>query len=135
MKNLKFKINFINHSKAKLSKKYFIEIANNFFKLKNISGIFELDLEIVDKDFIKKINKKYLKTNTVTDVLSFPIHDKNRLKKILTGSNNSPVLLGQIVICYPQAEIEAKEKKISLKSEIEFLFIHGMKHIIGIHHR
>ncbi|TSC96374.1 MAG: putative rRNA maturation factor, partial [Parcubacteria group bacterium Athens1014_10] len=41
----------------------------------------------------------------------------------------------EIIICYPQAKRQAKEKKHSIKKEIEILLIHGLLHLLGYDHQ
>lgn len=84
-------------------------------KLKRLQKLKEISVALVGDKEIKRLNKDYRKINRVTDVLSF--EDIN-----------------EIVICYPQAKRQAKEKKHSVKKEIEILLIHGLLHLAGYDH-
>jgi len=105
-----------NLVKAPLSsnriKKSILKFSN---KLKQLRKLKEISVALVGDKEIKKLNKNYRKINRVTDVLSF--EDIN-----------------EIVICYPQAKRQAKEKKHSVKKEIEILLIHGLLHLAGYDH-
>ena len=46
---------------------------------------------------IKKLNKKFRKKNKITDVLSFPFHEKITLYKLINNNNNN-IYLGDIII-------------------------------------
>ena len=75
---------------------------------------------------IKKLNYKFRKKNTHTDVLSFPSFVKNDLKKKL---KKKEVYLGDIIISYQY--IFPNKKNFIL----EMTFIHGFLHLIGFDHK
>lgn len=51
-----------------------------------------------------------------------------------TGEGKIPVLLGDVVISLDTAARQAKEKKWPVRSEILFLMIHGILHLLGYDH-
>lgn len=92
-----------------------------------ISGHTEIGILIVRPKYIQKLNKKFRSLDKPTDVLSFP--QKNLL------SNNVIRNLGDIVICPAIAQKNAHELNHTLEEEIIFLTQHGLRHLLGIHHR
>jgi len=78
-----------------------------------------LYINFIDSEKIKEINKKYLKHNYSTDVISFNY----------SGSNDE--LDGEIFISVEDAERFAKKYKVSLEYELNRLVIHGILHLIG----
>lgn len=68
---------------------------------------------------MKALNKKYRRKNKVTDVLSF------------SGDQN---FLGDVVLCAPQIQKQAKEHKLSEAEEFSYLLIHGLLHLLGYDH-
>jgi len=44
------------------------------------------------------------------------------------------VHLGEIIISYPQAKVQAKEHHHTLNKEIATLIVHGVLHILGYDH-
>jgi probable rRNA maturation factor len=42
--------------------------------------------------------------------------------------------LGDIVVSYPQAVREAGEENKMVDDVVEFLILHGLNHLLGIHH-
>ncbi len=91
-------------------KKFLEKIARKAFKILGIK-IPEISIVLVGDAEIRAINKKYRKTNRVTDVLAFDY--------------------GEIIICLPQAKRQAKQLGHSLKNELTILLIHGMLHLAG----
>lgn len=68
---------------------------------------------------IKGLNRKYLKKNKATDVLSFPGDDRE---------------LGEIIICPQQVKKNAKKYNLSFKKELAQVLIHGILHLLGYKH-
>lgn len=128
-------INLVNDTKEKIRQKSLVAFAEKILAKKQIFGIFEIDLSFVSSDKIKKINSQYLGKKFTTNVLSFPIYSKNRLISHAKKMVKTRLLLGQIIIAYDVAKKEAQETKVSINKYIEFLFLHGLKHLLGYHHK
>lgn len=93
-------------------------------KVKN--SIFSVIL--VDEDTIRKINREYRKIDKVTDVISFAFEDND--KKVY----NKVRILGDIFICIPRMQRQAKEYGHSETRELAFLGVHGLLHLLGYDH-
>ena len=85
----------------------------------------ELSVALVGNAEIQRLNAKYRKKNSPTDVLSFPV--ENRL---LVGER----LLGDVIISVQKARQQAKERQRSLDKEMVTLLIHGVVHLLGYDH-
>ncbi len=83
----------------------------------------------VDENTIQEINKNYRGIDRVTDVISFALEDGDDNIHFEFGR-----LLGDIYICVPRMEMQAKEYGHSLKREMGFLTIHGLLHLLGYDH-
>ena len=98
---------------------------------------FELDAEVsitfCDNEYIKKLNRKYRKKNSATDVLSFPLYD-------FAGGDGDifmpgeTVMLGDVVISLERAEKQAAEIGNTFLTEVAFLTVHSMLHLLGYDH-
>ena len=80
---------------------------------------------------IKKLNKKFRKKNKITDVLSFPFHEKKILHKILKKKKN--IYLGDIIINLNK--IIKQSNKKSFSDEFDKIWIHGLTHLLGYRHK
>lgn len=118
--------------KAKNYQKLMLEIALATFKELKIKQSFDISVVITNNLKIKALNKKYRNISKATDVLSFPIYSKNELKKLKSGKEI--LNLGDIVISYQKAVVQAEEYGHSLKREISFLFIHALLHLLSYDH-
>lgn len=85
----------------------------------------EISLVFVGTKAIKTLNRRFLKKDAPTDVLSFPIGEK--------GSDGK-YYLGDIIISVPEAYEQSRQLKHSLDREIEVLVIHGFLHLVGFEH-
>jgi len=85
----------------------------------------EVTLAFVGERAIRTLNRKFMKKDKPTDVLSFPLGEKGPDGKFY---------LGDIVIAVPVAARQAREKGHSLDRELRLLAIHGFLHLLGYDH-
>jgi len=81
---------------------------------------------------IKRLNKKFRKKNKITDVLSFPFHEKKTLHKLIKN-NNSHIYLGDIIINLN--EIIKQSKRQNFLITFDKIWIHGLTHLLGYRHK
>ena len=80
----------------------------------------EVSLAMVDNPTIHQLNKRYLKHDEPTDVLSFPLSEPGAGK-----------LAGELVIGAGVAEAEAKSRGHDVQAELALYVIHGLLHLCG----
>jgi len=85
----------------------------------------EVVLAFVNNKKIKDLNRRFLKKNRPTDVLSFPLREQ---------SADGKFYLGDIIISIPQAFKQCSSQKHGLERELEILTIHGFLHLLGLEH-
>jgi probable rRNA maturation factor len=85
----------------------------------------EVSLSFVGMDRIRALNKRYLKKNAPTDVLSFPLRER---------AADGRYYLGDIVIAPEKAWRQSRQKGHSLALEMEILTVHGFLHLLGYDH-
>ena len=84
---------------------------------------------------IQSINKEYRNIDKPTDVLSFPMFQKEELdKKIEEKDFQYQDILGDIVISIPKVEEQAKEYRHSFERELSYMLVHGFYHLMGYDH-
>lgn len=93
----------------------------------------EVSVSIVGDRRMRQLNKKYRKLETTTDVLSFPLNDPAE-KGAFIDSPDGVLRLGDIVVSFPQAVAEATEENKLVDEAIIGLALHGLNHLLGIHH-
>ena len=95
----------------------------------------ELGIFITSQERVQQLNQSYRGKDEPTDVLAFSIKEE-------IGEHLPPFVmppdgvlhLGEVIISYPQAVIQAEEHQHSIKKEITILIIHGMLHLLGYEH-
>ena len=84
---------------------------------------------------IRKINKKYRKIDKATDVLSFPMFEKEELdKKIKNNDFLYEDVLGDIIISIERVKEQAEEYGHSFERELSYMLVHGFYHLMGYDH-
>ena len=76
---------------------------------------------------IKKLNKFFRKKNKPTDILSFPLEKKIKIKK--------NTYLGDIIISYNYLDKPRSQNLKSFKQKVTKIFIHGFLHLLGFDHK
>ncbi|KKR23607.1 MAG: hypothetical protein UT55_C0087G0004 [Candidatus Peregrinibacteria bacterium GW2011_GWE2_39_6] len=123
------KLLFINDATGNFTDKELASLLKR--ALKFLPSIPEKTLELIfiDDQKMKEINLKTRQINKPTDVLSFA----NR--EISNTALKDAACLGQIFISVETATKNAKELHQTLKEELNFLFIHGLLHLLGYDHQ
>ena len=79
---------------------------------------YTLSVAVVDEKKIKSVNLIYRNKNEATDILSFPLDEKE----------------GEIFLNLKQTKIQAKTFERKYENFLAFLFIHGLVHLKGFAH-
>ena len=84
---------------------------------------------------IKEINKKYRNIDKDTDVLSFPMFEKDELEtKIKNKDYVCEDVLGDILISIEKVQEQAEEYGHSFERELSYMIVHGFYHLMGYDH-
>ena len=90
-----------------------------------------VNIVLTSPENIRKMNKEYRKIDKETDVLSFPMFEKEELEKI---KNSNQDILGDIVISIQRVKEQAEEYGHSFKRELSYMVVHGFYHLMGYDH-
>ena len=126
----------------------FLDIKENeeFIKLteKVLSKAFEVEkidklnlyinVILTNPENIRKTNKKYRNIDTETDVLSFPMFEKDEIENLKVNGNEIEDTLGDIMISVQRVEEQAKEYGHSFEREFSYMLVHGFYHLMGYDH-
>jgi len=83
---------------------------------------------------IRSINKEYRNIDMETDVLSFPMFEKDEIKQFVDNKELNQEVLGDIVISIPKVYEQAEEYGHSFERELSYLVVHGFYHLLGYDH-
>lgn len=104
------------------------KVMQKSLEVEGLEDSWEISLLFVDNEEIRKINNEHRNIDKATDVLSFPMHEKEDLK------DAKEKILGDIVISLEKAEEQASEYGHSFEREVGFLTCHSMFHLMGYDH-
>lgn len=85
----------------------------------------DITLAFVGSDAMRTLNRKFMKKDRPTDVLSFPVGRKGP---------DGRFFLGDIIIAAPVAARQARDKGHGPEREMKLLAIHGFLHLLGYDH-
>ncbi len=94
-----------------------------------------ITITLTTPENIQKINKEYRNIDKATDVLSFPMFEKDELdEKIQRKAFEHEDILGDIIISIEKVEEQAKEYEHSFERELSYMLVHGFYHLMGYDH-
>ena len=96
----------------------------------------EISLVITGQERIQELNRTYRGKDQPTDVLSFAMAEEKVEEEPVAfiGPPDGLIHLGEVIISYPQAQLQATESQHSLQKEMAALIVHGILHILGYDH-
>lgn len=93
-----------------------------------------INIILTNGENIRKINKEYRNIDKETDVLSFPMFEKDEIESLIKNKYEVEDVLGDIVISIPRVEEQAKEYEHSFQRELAYMLVHGFYHLMGYDH-
>ena len=118
----KFRINY--NTKKPKEHKDLIKLVKLAAEDTGLDGSFEVSLNLINSEAIREINKEYRNVDKSTDVLSFP------QMETFDGVTD----MGDIFVNKDILESQAQEIGSDASTELKFLFMHGLLHLIGHDH-
>lgn len=120
-----------NLTRKKIDEKFLRLIEKKTLFSLNMKGGAEISLVICGEKRIRTLNRVWRRKNRPTDVLSF---SGKEAKKGFKPAPDRIIHLGEIFICYPIAEKQARKYGYALKEEMLRLLVHGILHLAGYDH-
>jgi len=96
---------------------------------------FLVSVTLTNPKNIRRINKEHRNIDKPTDVLSFPMYEKEELEKTIKEQAFEYMdILGDMVISIEQVEVQAKEYGHSFERELSYMVVHSFYHLMGYDH-
>ena len=130
-------VNFLDLEEKEDLQEFAENVIQTCFKKEQLDDLnFYVSVTLTTPEKIHELNKKYRDVDRPTDVLSFPMFEKDELDNIVKNKikNPLPEVLGDIVISIEKVEEQAKEYGHSFEREFSYMLVHGFCHIIGYDH-
>ena len=114
------------------------EIVNECFSEEKINDTnLYLNVILTNPKNIKEANKKYRNIEKETDVLSFPMFEKEEIDNIIINKQNDMIVedvIGDIIVSIPRVKEQAIEFGHSFNRELAYMIVHGFYHVMGYDH-
>ncbi len=106
------------------------QIISKCFEIENLQNTsLYVSVILTTPAVIKNINNEFRNMDKETDVLSFPMFEKNEIQNITEEE-----VLGDIVISLEQVKKQAEEYGHSFEREFAYMLVHGFYHLMGEDH-
>ena len=131
-----YEITYLNIKEDKTYEKTVEKVINKCFEEEGlIDSKLIITITFTTPEEIRKINKKYRKIDRATDVLSFPMFEKQELEeKIKNKDFLYEDVLGDIIISIDKVKEQAEEYGHSFERELSYMLVHGFYHLMGYDH-
>lgn len=111
------------------------KVVQTVLELENIKHELEIYITLTNNEEIHKINNEYRQVDRPTDVLSFPMYERDEIPKLREEKQDDiEEVLGDIIISIPKIKEQAEEYGHSYERELAYLTTHGMLHLLGYDH-
>lgn len=127
-------VEYLDIEENKEYEKVLNRVINKCFEEENLKNLY-ISITLTNPENIHKINKEYRNIDRATDVLSFPMFEKNEIEIVCnTDLNGMKEVLGDVIISIEQVQNQAKEYGHSFERELAYMAVHGFYHLMGYDH-
>ena len=95
---------------------------------------FYVSITLTTSENIRKYNKQYRNIDKETDVLSFPMFEKEELNNIKKSDMKFQDVLGDMIISIDKVKKQAEEFGHSFERELAYMVVHSFYHLLGEDH-
>lgn len=128
-------IEFIDIEEDLSYNKIIEKVIQEAFKEENLEELnLCVNIILTTPNNIRQINKKYRNIDKETDVLSFPMFQKEEINLMKENGNDILDILGDIVISIDRVKNQAQEYGHSFERELSYMVVHGFYHLMGYDH-
>lgn len=114
-------VNITSSSRYRIDRNSLKKLVVDYMQNKGLTENILINLIFVGKNKMKQLSLTYKKENEALPVLAFPYKEINK---------DSEELLGEVVICYPQAVLLAAERNRKVEETITSLIKHGIDNLL-----
>lgn len=109
------------------------KVLEKCFEVENMSDFkVYISVTLTNPENIRKLNKQYRDIDKETDVLSFPMFEKDEIQALKNLQYEEA--LGDIVISVERVRNQAVEYGHSFERELSYMLVHGFYHLMGEDH-
>ena len=108
------------------------KVINKCFEVENLqnSNLY-ISIILTNPKNIQEINKEHRDVDKATDVLSFPMFEKDELENVQFENIE---VLGDVIISIEKVKEQAVEYGHGFERELAYMVVHGFYHLMGYDH-
>ena len=125
-------VEFINIKEDEKYMKTIKKVVEKCYAKEGIRNNIYINIILTDNENIKEYNKKFRDIDSSTDVLSFPMFEKNEIDDL--KKSEMEYVLGDVIISIPKVEEQAIEYEHSFEREFSYMVVHAFYHLLGYDH-
>ena len=131
-----YQLEYLDIEENKIYESIIEKVIEQCFKEENLEkSKLYISVTLTNPENIHRINKEFRNVDRETDVLSFPMFEKEELdSKIKEGNFEHEDVLGDIVISIEKVKGQAQEYGHSFERELAYMIVHGFYHLMGYDH-
>lgn len=131
-----YKIEYLDIEPNDAYEKTISKVLDKCFEVENLpKEKLLVGITLTNPENIRKLNQQYRHIDQPTDVLSFPMFEKEEIDQIIQqGSLAYNDILGDMVISIPQVQAQAIEYGHSFERELSYMVVHSFYHLMGYDH-
>lgn len=112
--------------REEISDQTLLSCVETTLEMVGVSDSPSVTIMITDDENMREMNRRYRNLDKSTDVLAFQAD--------FVDPDLESRYLGDVVISYPQAEVQALNREHNVEEELQLLVVHGLLHLVGYDH-
>lgn len=125
-------LNYLDLEENKNYEKIIKKVLQKCFEEENLQDKkLYVNVVLTNDENIRNINREHRQIDKPTDVLSFPMYEKEELENLKLENED---ILGDMVISIEGVEEQAKEYGHSFERELAYMVVHSFYHLLGYDH-
>ena len=127
-----FELNYLDLEENKNYEKIIKKVLQKCFEEENLQDKkLYVNVVLTNDENIRNINREHRQIDKPTDVLSFPMYEREELENLKLENED---ILGDMVISIERVEEQAKEYGHSFERELAYMVVHSFYHLLGYDH-
>ncbi len=125
-------LNYLDLEENKNYEKIIKKVLQKCFEEENLQDKkLYVNVVLTNDENIRNINREHRQIDKPTDVLSFPMYEREELENLKLENED---ILGDMVISIERVEEQAKEYGHSFERELAYMVVHSFYHLLGYDH-
>lgn len=117
-------------SRYKVNRKRIKNAVSSLLDKHEVKGQTEVSVAVVGDRKMRELSRKYKGEDKTRNILSFSMAEGGPtvMPKVDT------LMLGDIVLSYPEVIKDASRDEVLVDDKVDELVVHGLEHLLGLHH-